>query len=115
MSGGITIQKKYYNQEYVINKIHKETGCSIRDIKNILSTLRNVVKDKFSDLDEYVEIKLFPGLKVTSRYIPFEQSNLKPCNSNKIKSNYSLYLNGEFGDRFKDEIKEKHDCLQNIQ
>lgn len=72
-----------------------------------------MVKDKFSDLDEDVDIKLFPGLKVTSRYIPLKQSNLKPCNNGKVTSNYSLYLNVEFSDRFKKEIKEMHNYLQN--
>ena len=67
-----------------------------------------MVKDKFSDKDKYVEIKLFPGLKVTSQYIPFEQSNLNLCNNGTITSDYLLYLNGEFSNRFKNEIKEKH-------
>ena len=67
-----------------------------------------MVKDKFSDKDKYVEIKLFPGLKVTSRYIPLEQSSLNLCNNGMITSDYLLYLNGEFSNRFKNEIKEKH-------
>ena len=67
-----------------------------------------MVKYKFSDKDKYVEIKLFPGLKVTSRYIPLEQSSLNLCNNGMITSDYLLYLNGEFSNRFKNEIKEKH-------
>ena len=67
-----------------------------------------MVKDKFSDKDKYVEIKLFPGLKVTSRYIPLEQSSLNLCNNGMITSDYLLYLDGEFSNRFKNEIKEKH-------
>ena len=67
-----------------------------------------MVKDKFSDKDKYVEIKLFPGLKVTSRYIPLEQSSLNLCNNGMITSDYLLYLDGEFSHRFKNEIKEKH-------
>ena len=39
-----------------------------------------MVKDKFSDSNNYVEIKLFPGLKVTSRFIPFEQTVSKRIN-----------------------------------
>lgn len=92
----------------MIDKIHKDTGYSIRDISNILNSLRNVVKDKFSDRDKNVEIKLFSGLKVTSRYIPLEQSNLNLCNNGTITSDYLLYLNGEFSNRFKNEIKEIH-------
>ena len=70
-----------------------------------------MVKDKFSDKDKYVEIKLFPGLKVTSRYIPPEQftSNLGISNMNSI-----LILNAEFSNRFKNEIKEKHKNVDKI-
>ena len=73
-----------------------------------------MVKDKFSDKDKYVEIKLFPGLKVTSRYIPLEQSSLNLCNNGMITSDYLLYLNGEFSNRFKNEIKEKHKNVNKI-
>ena len=105
--GGITIQeeKTYYNQKCVIDEIHKDTGCSIYEISKILNSLGNVVKDKFSDSDDCVEIKLFPGLKVTSRYIPPEQftSNLGISNMNSI-----LILNAEFSKNFKNKIKEQH-------
>ena len=73
-----------------------------------------MVKDKFSDKDKYVEIKLFPGLKVTSRYIPLEQSSLNLCNNGMITSDYLLYLDGEFSNRFKNEIKEKHKNVDRI-
>ena len=73
-----------------------------------------MVKDKFSDKDKYVEIKLFPGLKVTSRYIPLEQSSLNLCNNGMITSDYLLYLDGEFSNRFKNEIKEKHKNINQI-
>lgn len=82
------------------------TGCSVRDVSNILNSLRNVVKDKFSDSENNVEIKIFPGLKVTSRRIPSEQSNLNLCSDGTITSKYLLYLNGEFSNRFKNEIKD---------
>ena len=105
--GGITIQeeKTYYNQKCVIDEIHKDTGCSVYEISKILNSLGNVVKDKFSDSDDCVEIKLFPGLKVTSRYIPSEQftSNLGISNMNSI-----LILNAEFSKNFKNKIKEQH-------
>ena len=73
-----------------------------------------MVKDKFSDKDKYVEIKLFPGLKVTSRYIPLEQSSLNLCNNGMITSDYLLYLDGEFSTSFKNEIKEQHKNVDNI-
>ena len=106
--GGINIQEKekiYYNQKNVIDEIHKDTGCSVYEISKILNSLGNVVKDKFSDSDDCVEIKLFPGLKVTSRYIPPEQftSNLGISNLNSI-----LILNAEFSKNFKNKIKEQH-------
>ena len=61
-----------------------------------------MVKDKFSDSNNYVEIKLFPGLKVTSKYIPPEQftSNLGISNMDSV-----LMLNAEFSKNFKNKIK----------
>lgn len=100
---------RYYNQKYVIEQIHIDTGYSIREISGILTSLRNVVQDKLSDRDIDSEIKIFPGLKVTSKYIPSEQSNLNLCNNGTIHSDYLLYLNGEFSNRFKNEVKQRGD------
>ena len=100
-------EKKYYNQRFIINQIQNDTGCSARDIGRILSSLRDLVKDKLSDSEDS-ELKIFPGLKVTSRYIPTEQSNLTFCNTGTINSDFLLYLNGEFSHRFKEEIKQLH-------
>lgn len=69
--------------------------------------MRDLVKDKFSD-GEDSELKIFPGLKITSRYIPTAQSNLNLCNNGMINSDFLLYLNGEFSHRFKEEIKQLH-------
>lgn len=70
-----------------------------------MNSLGNVVKDKFSDSDDYVEIKLFPGLKITSRYIPLEQftSNLGISNMDSV-----LMLNAQFSKNFKNKIKKRH-------
>ena len=100
-------EKKYYNQRFIINQIQNDTGCSARDIGRILSSLRDLVKDKLSDSEDS-ELKIFPGLKVTSRYIPTEQSNLNFCNNGTINSDFLLYLNGEFSHRFTEEIKQLH-------
>ena len=81
------------------------TGCSIDEIAKVLNSLGNVVKDKFSDSDDYVEIKLFPGLKVTSRYIQPEQSK---SNLDISNLDFILSLNAAFSDRFRKEIREKH-------
>ena len=105
--GVIIIQeeKKYYSQNEIVKEINLKTGCSLTDIYKITNALGDVVKDKFSDKDNYVELKLFPGLKVTSRYIPPEQftSNLGISNMNSI-----LILNAEFSKNFKNKIKEQH-------
>lgn len=105
--GGFTIQKekKYYNQKDIIQEIHNRTGCSSNDISIILNTLGDVVKDKFSNSDNCVEIKLFPGLKVTSRYIPPEQSK---SNLNISKYDFVLRLGAIFSDYFKKEIRNLH-------
>ena len=102
----ITIKytKTYYNQKDIINSIHDDTGCSILDITKILNSLGSVVKDKVSDSNNYVEIKLFPGLKVTSRFIPSEQSVSKRLN---INSKYSMFLNANFTDDFKKQIRRR--------
>lgn len=84
----------------------------MRDINNVLNSLRDIVQDKFSDMDNNVEIKIFPGLKVSSRYIPLEHSNCNLRNINTNKSGYMLYLNGEFSNRFKNEIKIKHNSYR---
>ena len=104
-------EKKYYNQRFIINQIQNDTGYSARDIGRILSSLRDLVKDKLSDSEDS-ELKIFPGLKVTSRYIPTEQSNLNFCNNGTINSDFLLYLDGEFSHRFKEEIKQLHKVKQ---
>lgn len=105
--GGITIQeiKKYYNQKEVEKEICQKTGCSLNDIHKITNALGEVVKDKFSDTDSFVELKLFPGLKVTSKYIPSEQSVSKNLN---INSNYSIFMSSVFTDDFRKQVRELH-------
>ena len=111
--GGINIQEEkekiYYNQKNIIDEIHKDTGCSIYEISKVLNSLGNVVKDKFSDSDDYVEIKIFPGLKVTSKYIPSEQTVSKRLN---IDSEESLFLSAYFTDDFRKKVRQQHkDCI----
>ena len=105
--GVIIIQeeKKYYNQNEIVKEINLKTGCSLTDIYKITNALGDVVKDKFSDKDDYVELKLFPGLKVTSRYIPSEQSVSKRLN---INSNYSIFMSAVFTDDFRKKVRELH-------
>ena len=75
----------------------------------ILSSLGDVVKDKFSDKDRYVEIKLFPGLKVTSKYITPEQSR---SNLNLQNTKYIIRLSAVFTDDFKKNIRKLHNKIQ---
>ena len=113
--GGIDIQEEkekiYYNQKNVIDEIHKDTGCSIYEISKILNSLGNMVKDKFSDSNNYVEIKLFPGLKVTSRFIPSEQTVSKRLN---IDSEESLFLTASFTDDFRKKIRKQHKNVNKV-
>ena len=92
----------------MIDMIHHETGCSADDISNILNALGDVVKDRFGDGNNNVEIKLFPGLKISSSFIPHEQfvSHLGISNIDSV-----LKLNAEFSKRFRKEIKNKHKLL----
>lgn len=107
--GGFTIQEKvYYNQKYIINEIHNRTGYSINDIAKILNILGEVIMDKFSDKDDYVEIKLFPGLKISSQYILPEQSK---SNLDISNLNFILRLNAIFSDRFKKNVRILHDNI----
>lgn len=68
-----------------------------------------MVKDKFSDKNNYVEIKLFPGLKVTSKFIPSEQTVSKNLN---INTEESLFLSASFSDDFRKKIRRQHNKCQ---
>ncbi len=98
--------KIYYKQKEVIQELHKRTNCSTDDVTKILNSLGDMVKDKFSDKDNFVEIKLFPGLKVTSRFIPSEQSVSKRLN---IESNYSVFMSATFTDAFRKKVRESYE------
>nr|DAP47869.1 MAG TPA: hypothetical protein [Caudoviricetes sp.] len=56
-------------------------------------------------MDSFVELKLFPGLKVTSKYIPSEQSVSKNLN---INSGYSIFMSSVFTDDFRKQVRELH-------
>lgn len=55
-----------------------------------------------------MEIKLFPGLKISSKYVSSKDSKLSLCKSGNIKSDTLLYLNSDFSQNFKKEIYEYH-------
>lgn len=68
--------------------------------------MSNIIKEKFSNADNYVELKLFPGLKVSSKYVPSEQSVSKRLN---IKSEYSIFMSAGFTDDFRKKVRELHE------
>ncbi len=98
--------KKSYNQKDIIAIVSKNTGCSMQDTAKILNALCGVVKEKISDENDFVELKLFPGLKITSRYVPSDQS--KSNLSGYIKSGEMLFLSAEFSRRFKEAVRKQH-------
>lgn len=97
--------RKYYNQKNVINELHHKTGYPVDDIARILNSLGDMVKDKCGGDDSYVEIKLFPGLKITSRLIPPQESK---SNLNVSECGFILSLNAAFSDYYKQEIRDLH-------
>ena len=92
----------------MVNAISRKTGCSCGDILRILNSLGDVVKEKFSGADNFVEIKLFPGLKVSSKYIPSEQSVSSRLN---IQSGYSIFMSAAFTDDFRKKVKAMHKLI----
>lgn len=108
MIGGNTIQneKKYYNQQNLINMIHDDSGYSVSDITKIMRSLRAVVVKKLGETDS--EIKIFPGLSINSVYISSDETNLNFCKNGIIQSDYILSLNSKITDRFRKEIRENH-------
>ena len=91
--------KIYYNQRKLAQMISEKIGCSASDIMEFLYGLGDMVKDIFSD-GNYSEIKIFPGLKVTSMYIPGEQS--------RANGNYKISLSSSFTDDFKTQVRNLH-------
>lgn len=95
---------KYFNQDYVITQINSRTEIPSDDIRVVLNTLGDVIKDNVSD--EEIIIKIFPGLKVTSKYISQGDfsSNL---NLGENKCNNTLKIKGVFSNYYKKDIKKK--------
>lgn len=56
--------------------------------------------------NDYIELKLFPGLKVTSKYVASEQTVSKRLN---IKSGYSIFMSAIFTDNFRKKVRELHE------
>lgn len=88
-------------------RISGKLDCSTSDVMNYLYTLGDTVKDIVSD-GNYNEIKIFPGLKVTSRFIPIEQS--KANNIKNQNTNYSISISPKISDDFRDKVRQ---CYEN--
>lgn len=74
----------------------------------ILEGLKDVVLKKFSNVYDYVEIKLFSGLKLSSKYISSKDSKSNLCKNGNIKSDELLYLDAQFSKDFKNKINRLH-------
>lgn len=105
-------QKMYYNQRKIIDQIHDDTDCSIYEISKILTSLGNVVKDNLGNGDN-VEIKLFSGLKITSQFIPPEQSKSNLYKDGHIASGDALRLSAVFSKDFKNKVRALHKHYKN--
>lgn len=98
----IRIDDKYFSQSDLAGEIGNKINCSTTDVLKVLNTLGDVVKDKFSDEDKSVTIKIFPGLKVTSRKILPEQSK----SNLELNSDYVFKTTAKFSDDYKKKIRE---------
>lgn len=78
----------------------------------MFESLSNIVISKFSDSDQCVKIKILPGIKLFSKYIPIEKTSAKNI-SNYIPSKYSMSLGVKFSDNFRNEIRELHKIQEN--
>lgn len=108
--GGISIdaQKKYYNQNDMADAIKARTGCRTADILLILNSLGDAVKEKFGGNDDYVEIKIFPGLKIVSKRVPSDKSVSQRLN---IGSGCSIFMSANFTDDFRKKVKQIHKSI----
>lgn len=80
--------------------IHLSTGYSIDEITEILNSLGYVIKEKISDQDDSVDLKIFPGMKISSTFLPA-----------KRPGEISLSIQTQFSDSFKKEVRNIHKNL----
>ena len=85
--------------------LHEKTDYSANAISDILNALGNIVKENFDNCNGTVEIKIFPGLKLTSKCIPSDQSVSKRL---KIESGYSIFMSAIFTDDFRKKVRKLH-------
>lgn len=95
---------KYYNQDDIIKYIADYTGFQKEDVKQILNSLSEVVREKLSD-GENTKVKFFPGLTLSSEFIPIEKS---VSNLNEYISSDVLKLSANFSKCFRDDLRQLH-------
>lgn len=81
-------------------------NISESDIKTILNGLHDVVRDKCSDENNRIKIKIFPGLSITSEFIPINEFN-ENLRKN-IKSDNVLRMSANITAEFKKSIKHRY-------
>ena len=92
-----------------MNQICERTKYSFDDTFCILNTLGDVIKDNISHHDKCVEMRIFPGLKLTSKFIKSEESK---SNLN-LQSNSILSLSANFTDDFRKKVRKSHQSYNN--
>lgn len=97
-------EKNYYKSKEIISDVSNDTGYSINEVSRVINSMSKVVREKLA-VSNNMEIQLFPGLKLNSRYIPTNESVSKRLN---IKSDYSLFLSANFTDDFKRKVRILH-------
>lgn len=87
------------------SEITDRINYSTTDVLRVLNSLGDVVMDKFSDGNNFIEIKLFPGLKVASKYLSPDRSK---SNLDLQNTEYVLSLSSTFTDDFRKKIRQLH-------
>ena len=86
-------------------EIQNITGYPISEINQIIYSLGDVIKDKIGNGESNVEIKVFPGLKILSRYLLPSESKSNLPNDN---IDYVLNITSNFTDDFRKKIRNIH-------
>lgn len=86
-------------------EIQNITGYPISEINQVLYSLGDLVKNKVGNEEKIIEMKIFPGLKITSRYLSPSESKSNLPNQNV---SYILNITCNFTDDFKKKIRNIH-------
>lgn len=74
----------YYSQNDVVKELARELEIPIYQAKEMVVTFFEIVLDRLSDADK-VEIRLYNGLNIVSRFEPSENLNLSNIKTDKDK------------------------------